>query len=87
MYGFKNEKELKKFLQNKSIILDSGCGLGYKAKWLSDLAPNSLVIGMDLSTSIHYAARIYNKQPNLFFFQGNIAILSVRKSDPKSITE
>ena len=39
LYGFKSESDLKDFLLDKNIILDAGCGLGYKAAWFAELAP------------------------------------------------
>src|ERR1044071_821608 len=41
LYGFENEKDLAKFLSTKKIIIDAGCGLGYKAAWFAELSPGS----------------------------------------------
>ena len=57
LYGFKNEEQLKIFLQSKRVIFDAGCGLGYKAAWFAKLAPNSIVIGMDFSEAAKIAAK------------------------------
>jgi len=73
LYGFKNEEELKVFLESKRVIFDAGCGLGYKAAWLAKLAPNSVVIGMDFSDAAKIAAKRYKDIPNLYFVQGDIA--------------
>ena len=73
LYGFKNEEELKVFLQSKRVIFDAGCGLGYKAAWFAKLAPNSVVIGMDFSEAAKIAAKRYKDIPNLYFVQGDIA--------------
>ena len=73
LYGFKNEEELKVFLQSKRVIFDAGCGLGYKAAWFAKLAPNSVVIGMDFSDAAKIAAKRYKDIPNLYFVQGDIA--------------
>jgi SAM-dependent methyltransferase len=73
LYGFKNEKEVASFLKDKKIILDAGCGLGYKAAWFASLAPDSIVIGMDISESVNIAAEEFKHLPNLFFVQGDIA--------------
>ena len=73
LYGFKNEEELKVFLQSKRVIFDAGCGLGYKAAWFAKLAPNSIVIGMDFSDAAKIAANRYKEIPNLYFVQGDIA--------------
>jgi SAM-dependent methyltransferase len=49
LYGFVSEEDLARFLSDKKIILDAGCGLGYKPAWLVRLAPDSTVIGIDIS--------------------------------------
>lgn len=73
LYGFESEAEFSKFLQDKPVILDAGCGLGYKADWFAKLAPNSLVIGIDFSDAARQAAEIYKDVPNLLFMRGDIA--------------
>ncbi len=73
LYGFKNEKELSLYLSDKKVIFDAGCGLGYKAKWFADLAPQSIVIGMDFSDAVKVAAKNYKDTSNLYFIQGDIA--------------
>ena len=72
LYGFSNEDELAKFLSGKTI-LDAGCGIGYKTSWVASLAPDSTVIGMDISDSLNIAAKKYKNQENLFFIKGDIA--------------
>jgi len=73
LYGFKDENDLKVFLQSKKIILDAGCGLGYKAAWFAELSPESIVIGMDFSDAVFAAANYYSNIKNLFFIKGDIA--------------
>jgi len=73
LYGFSSEAELKEHLADCEIIFDAGCGLGYKAAWLAELAPHALVIGMDFSEAARQAAETYAAFPNLFFVQGDIA--------------
>lgn len=73
LYGFSSENELSEFLRKNKIILDAGCGLGFKAAWFAELSPESLVIGMDFSDVVNQAAEYYAKLPNLFFIQGDIA--------------
>lgn len=73
LYGFDSEEDLSSFLSAKKIILDAGCGLGYKAAWFAQLAPESIVIGMDYSNSIQAAAKQYSEYKNLYFIQGDIA--------------
>ena len=38
LYGYESEEILKQYIQSRKIILDAGCGLGYKAAWFSELA-------------------------------------------------
>lgn len=76
LYGFKDETDLENFLQSQKIILDAGCGLGYKAAWFAGLAPQSLVIGMDFSDSVKLAAQKYDYQ-NLFFVKGDISATGI----------
>ena len=78
LYGFETEDNLKVFLQNKEIILDAGCGLGYKAAWFAKISPNSLVIGMDFSDSVNVAKELYKDIPNLFFVRGDIANTGIK---------
>lgn len=73
LYGFGSEERLAAFLKNKKVIFDAGCGLGYKAAWFAELAPDSLVIGMDFSDAAGEAASEYRHLENLFFVRGDIA--------------
>lgn len=73
LYGFESEDDFTSFLKSKKVILDAGCGLGYKSAWFAQLAPHALVIGMDFSASARQASNTYNHLPNLFFVQGDIA--------------
>ncbi|MBL0310991.1 MAG: class I SAM-dependent methyltransferase, partial [Bacteroidetes bacterium] len=79
LYGFNTEQELKVFLERQPVILDAGCGLGYKAAWFAELAPNSLVIGMDYSEAANVAREVYAHLPNLFFIRGDIADTHLKK--------
>lgn len=72
LYGFSSEKELMSFFDGK-IILDAGCGIGYKSAWIAEKCPNSIVFGMDISESILLASERYRKIENLFFVKGDIA--------------
>lgn len=79
LYGFSSEKDLKEFLSTKEFILDAGCGLGYKAAWFAELAPNSTVIGMDFSEAAYIAAGKYKHLTNLFFVQGDISDSQIKE--------
>jgi ubiquinone/menaquinone biosynthesis C-methylase UbiE len=78
LYSFSNEQNLQLYLSDKKVILDAGCGLGYKAKWFADLSPNSLVIAMDYSDSIFLAAKNYFDIPNLVFIKNDIANTNIK---------
>ena len=79
LYGFKNLDGLKEFLKDKKIIIDAGCGLGYKSAWLAELAPHAIVFGIDFSEAAIVAAKRYEHIPNVFFFRGDIANLPFKK--------
>ena len=72
-YGFVDEGALVDFLKDKTVLLDAGCGPGYKAAWLARLAPHATVVAMDLSDSIFVAGQRYTDVPNLVFVKGDIA--------------
>lgn len=73
LYGFKSEDDLRDYLKNCHTIIDTGCGLGYKAAWFARLAPHALVIGIDISEAVYLAAKNFGQQSNLFFMRGDIA--------------
>lgn len=72
LYGFKSEEALATYLTNAKTIIDTGCGLGYKAAWFARLAPHALVLGVDISDAVDIAAKNFKDQSNLFFFRGDI---------------
>lgn len=72
-YGYSDESRLVEELGSGKLILDAGCGPGYKAAWMARLAPQSTVIAMDLSSSVFEAARRYSGISNLKFVKGDIA--------------
>lgn len=74
LYGFKDERDLQKYLANARVILDAGCGLGYKSAWFASLAPEAQVIGIDYSNAVFHANERYNKDfQNLSFAFGDIS--------------
>ncbi len=73
LYGFDSENDLADFLKDKEYIIDTGCGLGYKAAWFAKLAPHATVFGIDISNSCKIAAKTYKSLNNLYFLQGDIA--------------
>jgi len=72
-YDFKSEEKFAEFLQTKKYIYDAGCGIGFKAAWFAQLAPESIVIGVDFSEASQFASEFYKDIPNLFFMRGDIA--------------
>lgn len=79
LYGFKTVDGLKAFLGDKKVIIDAGCGLGYKSAWLAELAPHATIFGIDFSEAAFVAAKRYEHVPNVFFFRGDIANLPFKK--------
>jgi SAM-dependent methyltransferase len=80
LYGFDTEDDLKRYLSTKKTIIDTGCGLGYKAAWFARLAPHAIVIGIDISTAAYLAAKNFRDLPNLFFLQGDIANTGLKEA-------
>ena len=72
-YDFKSEEDFSVFLQTKKVIYDAGCGIGFKAAWFAQLAPESIVVGVDFSEAAQFASEFYKDIPNLFFMHGDIA--------------
>lgn len=79
LYGFKTIDGFKDFLKDKKVIIDAGCGLGFKSAWLAELAPHAIVFGIDFSESIFVAARRYKTISNLYFCRGDIANLPFKE--------
>jgi ubiquinone/menaquinone biosynthesis C-methylase UbiE len=73
LYGFNSQDKLVAFLKDKKTIVDTGCGLGYKAAWMAKLAPHAIVIGIDISDAVDIAAKNFSLQKNLFFLKADIA--------------
>ena len=80
LYGFDSEESLKQFLSSKNTIIDSGCGLGYKAAWFAKLAPHAIVIGVDISEAAKIAAKNYKHLSNLYFYQADIANTGIKEN-------
>ncbi len=79
-YGFESESDLGDFLRQRKIIVDAGCGPGFKAAWFAELAPQSLVLGIDYSNSVFRAAEKYREIPNLIFAKGDVADTKLHRS-------
>jgi SAM-dependent methyltransferase len=79
LYGFGSEEGFKEFLSDKKVIIDAGCGLGYKSAWMASLAPHATVFGIDYSDAAMVAARRYAGKDNLYFFRGDIANLPFKE--------
>jgi len=80
LYGFSSEEELKNYLSTKEFIIDTGCGLGYKAGWFAKLAPHATVIGIDISDALDLAAKNFSYLPNLYFLKGDIANTGIKSN-------
>ena len=80
LYGFDSKESLKQFLSSKKTIIDTGCGLGYKAAWFAELAPHAIVIGVDISEAAKIAAKNYKHLSNLYFYQADIANTGIKEN-------
>jgi SAM-dependent methyltransferase len=80
LYGFETKENLKSFLADKHTIIDTGCGLGYKAAWFAELAPHAIVLGVDISDAIDVAAKNFRHLPNLFYFKADIAATKLKNN-------
>lgn len=80
LFGFKDVEDVKAFLADKKYIIDTGCGLGYKAAWFAELAPHATVIGIDISDSVYFAAKNFKHLPNLYYMQGDIAHTNLKSN-------
>jgi len=78
LYGFADEAALRNRLASAKVILDAGCGLGYKAAWFAALAPHALVVGIDFSEAARQAADLFPERDNLIFLRGDIALTPFR---------
>lgn len=72
-YGYADEAAFADFLKTRRVVLDAGCGPGYKAAWFARLNPDALIVAIDLSDSIFVAARRYGNLRNMIFVKGDIA--------------
>ena len=72
-YGYESEEEFAAYLRSRTVILDAGCGPGYKAAWFARLAPHATVVAMDLTDAAYLAAKRYAHLPNIVFVKGDIA--------------
>src|SRR6478672_5277653 len=80
LYGFGSEREFAGFLSDKNVIVDTGCGLGYKAGWYAKLAPHAIVIGIDISDAVSIAAENFKPVGNLYFYKGDIAETGLKEN-------
>jgi SAM-dependent methyltransferase len=72
-YGYESEAEFAAYLATRKVILDAGCGPGYKAAWFARLAPHATVVAMDLTDAAYLAAKRYAHLPNFVAVKGDIA--------------
>ncbi|HYM95551.1 MAG TPA: class I SAM-dependent methyltransferase, partial [Chitinophagaceae bacterium] len=80
LYGFDSKEDLKNYLSTKKVIIDTGCGLGYKAGWFAELSPQSTVIGIDISDAVDLASKNFSHLSNLYFLKKDIADTGLRSN-------
>lgn len=79
-YGFKDTDEFKRFLSDKRIILDAGCGLGMDVGWYARLSPKSEVFGLEISKAIEVAQEKYGSLQNVYLVQGDLTKLPFQEN-------
>ncbi|TAN64121.1 MAG: class I SAM-dependent methyltransferase [Magnetospirillum sp.] len=76
LYGFASEQELAEQLRSCRTIIDCGAGMAGQAAWFASLAPQALVVAVDISDSIAAAAHHFqDRLTNLVFIQADIGHL------------
>jgi SAM-dependent methyltransferase len=71
-FGFGDDDGLRDFLADKQLVLDAGTGTGGDAARFAELAPHSVVVGLDLSGAIDVAQREFGDLPNVHFAQADL---------------
>jgi SAM-dependent methyltransferase len=79
-FGFGDEHGLRDFLADKQLVLDAGTGTGGDAARFAELAPHSVVVGLDLSGAIDVAQREFGDLPNVHFAQADLMRPPVRRA-------
>jgi SAM-dependent methyltransferase/uncharacterized protein YbaR (Trm112 family) len=77
-FGFGDDHGLREFLAEKELVLDAGTGTGGDAARFAELAPHSVVVGLDLSGAIDVAQREFGDLPNVHFAQADLMRPPVR---------
>ena len=72
-YGYESEEAFAAFLRAQRLVLDAGCGPGYKAAWFARLAPETTIVAMDLTDAARLAGKRYGHLPNFVAVKGDIA--------------
>lgn len=73
-----SEEGIKFFLKNKNVIIDTDCGLGYKAAWLAKLALHWIALRVDISDLFILPQRNI-RVTIIYFLKGNIANTGLKK--------
>jgi ubiquinone/menaquinone biosynthesis C-methylase UbiE len=77
-FGWKNILEFKKFLKTRKYILEAGTGVGNTAFLLSS-NKQSQIFAIDISNSIEFAYKKYDKVKNIHFIQADIQKMPFKK--------
>jgi len=79
-FGFGDENGLREFLADKQMVLEAGTGTGGDAARFAELAPHSMVVGLDLSGAIDIAQRELGDLQNAHFVQADLMRPPVRRA-------
>jgi len=73
-FGWGNVSRLRKFLWNKNMILDAGCGLGRDVKLYAENT-KGIVFGVDISDSVMVAHERLKHLPNVYLIKADMTKL------------
>jgi ubiquinone/menaquinone biosynthesis C-methylase UbiE/uncharacterized protein YbaR (Trm112 family) len=71
-YHWGSEDSLRRFLQQKKMILDAGCGLGRDIRRYASLQPEAVVIGADLSEGAIHAYEKSKEHSNISVIRADL---------------
>ena len=85
-YKFIPLRHIEKYIINKEVILDLGCGQGVCSNAISIKYPNLKIIGFDFdSKKIKISKNTIKKRKNIEFYYADVTNLDFKKYKPSTI--